>query len=461
MATLRDSLAAAPRTPISSGDDSGHKRSSKRYTPTPRPRIGATSTTGSTTHGFPSSPRYWLMSPRVWRGVVWALVGWAIACSAVTGTLLAQWRMPSTIEESETTALQRWKAPAAVAHFSEAAPGVMLARLETRDWPLATAGWLDAGTGVIVLGAPSGSQGLVLCPLNPEADLAHAYFVAQPEGFGRASAVIDFGSSIKRESPMGDRLLVAFAQNGVATGGLAAVAPPPRQAAPLVVVSAPGLANVASVRSDGAAVAVVSASVGGVSGWVVAQQDIGFAGPNRTPHPLTRPGAPVTALQYSPDGTRLAYLRQPNSGDGELWIVRTDGSELDGIMLAKGSVSFGPNAFSPDGSRIAVANGKSPQERELQIHYSNASAFESAGSASSVVWHPSGDYMVVTAPGDSGKLQLWSVRSSAPYSRTPLTQLSTGVQPICRISPDGTRALTIADGTENLTAVFVNLQRAR
>lgn len=54
---------------------------------------------------------------------------------------------------------------------------------------------------------------------------------------------------------------------------------------------------------------------------------------------------------WSPDGTRLAFVRDDDSG-GSIYIVATDGSGL--TRLTQGALDRDP-AWSPDGSRIAFA----------------------------------------------------------------------------------------------------------
>jgi predicted Ser/Thr protein kinase len=455
MATLRESYA----TPISSGDDSSGRGA---RTPTPRPRPGSgTHDRPSTHHGLRIPARRWLTALWSWRTVLWVITIWAAVCAAATGALLAEWDAPSTLIESGDPGLDRWKASADVARFAEAAPGVSLAHIDTPGWPVATVGWLDAATGAVLLAGRDGSNGLVLCPLNPEANSASAHFIPRIPGYGPAGAVLDFGSTLRHESPLGDRLLVAFAKEDAVPAGLAAIVPPPRQAAPLALSGASIYAGVAAARPDGAALAVITSPYGGATDWTVSQQELSFAGPTGAPRPLTRPGSPVIAMQYSPDGSHLAYVRQTSGGHGELWLVRTNGSELDGIAIAKGSISLGSNAFSRDGFRLAVTDGSTPQSRELRIYSLTGAGVENLGKAYTAAWHPAGDYLVITAPEEDGRLQLWTVRAAAPYSRQILTQLPTGIGPLCRISPDGTRALTFLDKSDTPTAVFVNLQPTR
>lgn len=63
---------------------------------------------------------------------------------------------------------------------------------------------------------------------------------------------------------------------------------------------------------------------------------------------------------YSPDGTKLAFVRQevrrfqlpkPDRPVGELWVARADGSGAERILRAKGYVSF--PSWDPSGNRLS------------------------------------------------------------------------------------------------------------
>jgi Tol biopolymer transport system component len=59
---------------------------------------------------------------------------------------------------------------------------------------------------------------------------------------------------------------------------------------------------------------------------------------------------------WSPDGTRIAYRRLLESDDGEIWLMRADGSRAHDLNHGPDSSDWGP-AWSPDGARIAYSSG--------------------------------------------------------------------------------------------------------
>ena len=184
---------------------------------------------------------------------------------------------------------------------------------------------------------------------------------------------------------------------------------------------------------------------------------MGFGGAGGSPRTVSQPGAPVVALQYSPDSLRLAFVREGALGQRELWVVRTDGSESDGTLVTRGNLALTSGAYSPDGSRVAVVNRTIGHSGHLQILPVAGAGMEAAGDAAEAAWHPSGGYLVVTAPDRDGRLQLWAVEARAPYRRKALSQFDAGLQPTCRISPDGSQALALLEEPTGTTVVFVRL----
>jgi TolB protein len=98
----------------------------------------------------------------------------------------------------------------------------------------------------------------------------------------------------------------------------------------------------------------------GISQIVVVEAD----GSNRTV--LTEGNAPSWFPSFSPDGTRIAFVREQPTAS-EIWTMRADGNDL--MRLTSSGVSVAP-AWSPDGGRIAYSIGG--PGRAKKIHIMNA-----------------------------------------------------------------------------------------
>lgn len=445
MATLRASLEHDARHRTPSGDDGGRRSQ----------RPSSSSGERSSSHAWRLSTRTLLAAGQTWRTVAWALVLWCTLCSVTTATLLARRQAPEFLADEAGASLARWTAAAAAAVFTEPEPGVVLAQLGVPGRVGASAGWIDGANGACLVESAAGA---VFCTADPQGRRAGVHLLPAPEGFATPGKIVDFGGSVYRDAPLGGQLILAHD----AHRSLVALAPPPRRTTPIRLVD-PGQATgavVAAAHPAGGAIAVVQPDAGNGSQWVVAQQEIGFSGPNGAPRLLTPPGASVSALQYSPDGLRLAYLRESTLGQRELWVVRTDGSETGGVLLGRGNYSIGPNAFSPDGTRLLAVNGAGSGAGELQVYRSAGPGLEAAGTAAEAAWHPSGRSIIATAPDENRLLQLWAVDANPPYRRVPLTRFQQGLAPTCRISPDGAHAMATLVDAATPTLAFVRISPA-
>jgi len=59
---------------------------------------------------------------------------------------------------------------------------------------------------------------------------------------------------------------------------------------------------------------------------------------------------------WSPDGQRIAFVKNESAGGGDVYVINVDGSG-ERKLMGVGSTNTLPLAWSPDGSRLAVATG--------------------------------------------------------------------------------------------------------
>jgi serine/threonine protein kinase/Tol biopolymer transport system component len=62
-------------------------------------------------------------------------------------------------------------------------------------------------------------------------------------------------------------------------------------------------------------------------------------------------------VTFSPDGTRLAFVREYASGETALTVANVDGTDERKLATRQGSSHFGSAAWSPDGNRIVCRGG--------------------------------------------------------------------------------------------------------
>lgn len=189
---------------------------------------------------------------------------------------------------------------------------------------------------------------------------------------------------------------------------------------------------------------------------------------------ITTPGEAILAVRYSPDGSRIAYVRARADGGTELWVVRPGNEEVGGIKLIEGdAIGASSFAFGPDSRCIAVSLPVQGQrERALKVIDFSGETPEvvdlGPGRISRAPWHPNGEFMLALVEDDTGRDELWVVYTEPPYERTRLTDPALGGEaspdreerpagPV--VSRDGRWAVgRLAPESPN-TIVFIRLDR--
>lgn len=200
------------------------------------------------------------------------------------------------------------------------------------------------------------------------------------------------------------------------------------------------------------------------------ERPIDHTGDRRTTARTTEGGEIVPAsIQYSPEGSKIAYLRRTHDGEFELWLLTARGIEMNGHRLTGGLTSE-VFAFSPDGQRLAVLmrgrNSGVPEISLLDAREGEVIKQFGPGTLSREAWHPSGRYIAFGSEADGGAglglaappHQLYMVLAEAPYTRTHITNVPMGLSEGYALSRDGRWAAAIVADTRVPGLLLVDLE---
>ena len=161
-----------------------------------------------------------------------------------------------------------------------------------------------------------------------------------------------------------------------------------------------------------------------------------FFGGGREHQPLTSGQASQAAPAWSPDGTRIAFLKS-----SVLHTMAADGSDVRSIAPGIRAAVWQPPAWSPDGTRLAF-HGSERDWRELSLYVVDADGSnltlvaervaEAVGRISRPTWSPDGRYVAFVAPEGQQALRLLDADSG-----TVRALVQGGFGPLLW-SPDGT-----------------------
>jgi Tol biopolymer transport system component len=117
----------------------------------------------------------------------------------------------------------------------------------------------------------------------------------------------------------------------------------------------------------------------------------------------------------SPDGTQIAYMQIAHGGgQAELWVMNADGSGRRLISDSRKLWDFGPMAWSPDGTRLAVAFYSQQHRFLISVIHVDGSGFTRLAAGASPSWSPDGSRIAYTRPGDG---QLMTVNADGSNVR--------------------------------------------
>jgi predicted Ser/Thr protein kinase len=167
------------------------------------------------------------------------------------------------------------------------------------------------------------------------------------------------------------------------------------------------------------------------------------------------------SVQFSPDGSRIGYLRAETKH--ELWLVDRSSATVEGALLAVGLVGD-RFAFSPDGRLAAVmllseSGNSEPDICIVDTTRGEIQARLGPGYIDSHSWHASGTDLLATSKVGADARQLWLVPVNGDERRR-LTGLTEGVGIRMAISPEGDWAAALANEDTKACVVFARIDTA-
>ena len=170
------------------------------------------------------------------------------------------------------------------------------------------------------------------------------------------------------------------------------------------------------------------------------------SGPDEDGHP-----------SYSADGERIVFARGPeaNMGDGQIWVMRHDGSGQTRLTAGTPNEDFAP-AFSPDGAKIAFHRYESTSNQiwimnadgsgQTQLTFPGASGDQAYDPSFS----PDGQKIVYSRSPETGTFSDIWVMNVDGSGRQQLTTVPLGVRDDHPdYSPDGQRIVFARDGGQS------------
>jgi len=160
------------------------------------------------------------------------------------------------------------------------------------------------------------------------------------------------------------------------------------------------------------------------------------------------------SLQYTSDGSQIAYMREMEDSSRELWITPRLPSSI-GVLLSVGRLDE-TYALSPDGATVVVAvygpEDTQPELRVIDTATGTVVARPGRGTIGMEAWLPRGDAFVASF-GDP--LQAYLVYARDSYNAEPITRLECGIRGNAAVSQDGRWIAVIANRGADQSLIFL------
>ena len=158
---------------------------------------------------------------------------------------------------------------------------------------------------------------------------------------------------------------------------------------------------------------------------------------------LTDGTAKYRQAVFSPDGTKIAYVKQPaGGGPGDIYVMDADGT--DPVRMTTNADDDADPDWSPDGTKLAFSSDRSGQYQIYSVAIATPNTQNQLTPAGSMgastesldpSWSPDGNWIAVTHRNVNDAAQIWRV-NPAGTAGEPITNTS-GDHRDPAYSPDG------------------------
>ena len=255
-----------------------------------------------------------------------------------------------------------------------------------------------------------------------------------------------------------DRAVLLWGIPGASQSASMASPPQPSPSAEATPVLPLASANEAMVRGDSAKDSLLAFSSyrqGESKIYTMKPDGSGVTCLSRTRLRESRPA-------WSPDGTRIAYVRRISHSNHEIYVMDADGSNVTRLTTRPDSVESQP-AWSPDGSRIAFISNERPNlltfSGRFQVWLMEADGSrqtlltEIGGANTSPDWSPDGTRIVFDSTRDGDhEIYVINIDGSDPVNLTQHPAHDTSPA----WSPDGSRIAFVSDRDGNQEIYVMN-----
>jgi len=163
-------------------------------------------------------------------------------------------------------------------------------------------------------------------------------------------------------------------------------------------------------------------------------------------------GSPVRSPDWSPDGSRLAFLASTDLGPADIWVVQADGTGAVNLTNDEDPGAYAWVRWSPDGSRLVFESTRSgSQGRDIWALAPDGTGLtnltDAPGTDRWARWSPSGDRIAYVRAVEPHELWVMGADGNDPTLVTaPVGPAAPASAAAPAWSPDGARIAFVADG---------------